>query len=166
MKGLVLSLGFFIFLVFLTVFMLRRYRGKKYLRVFLLAFAITLGIYTLVYNFSPGPGAAVDFWNGILFLFLLFHCFADVSYTTVLTGFSTNLLVHIAKRGPLSTRDMEDIYGLTQGRDPVTDWRMDHLVRGKYVLSSRDGYQMLPKGSSVARLAEFLQRLFNTGDGG
>lgn len=177
MKGIFLSIVFFLFDVLLTVWMLRRYRGKKYLRVFLLAFAITVTVYSAAYALLPEDigflpsqwlewNTAVDFWNGILLLALLFHCFADVAYTTVLTGFSTNLLVHVAKRGPLTARDIEEIYGVTGGRDPVTDWRMEHLVQGKYVLADKDGYRMLPKGGAVASLARFLQKLFNVGEGG
>lgn len=177
MKSLLLAGFSFVFLITLTIVLLRGYRGKKYLHVFLAAFIISILIYALAYLFTPAnlgflpasvldETAAVGFANGLFILALLFHCFADVSYTTVLTGFSTNLIVHIARKGRLTVEDLEHIYGLTSGHDPVTEWRINHLVSGRYVAPEGERYRLLPKGRRVAAAANFLQKLFHTREGG
>ena len=178
MKSLLLAGSSFALLVLLTITLLRAYRGKKYLHVFLASFVLSAFVYALAYFFTPmdlgllpvsmiEENPSVGFANGLFVLILLFHCFADVSYTTVLTGFSTNLIVHIARRGRITAQDLERIYGLATGQDPVTEWRIHHLVNGRYVAREEGGkYRLLPKGRRVALIAVFLQRLFNTREGG
>lgn len=177
MKSLLLVVFSFFILLFLSIVCLRRYKGKKYLHVFFLAYAVTLVVYIIFYHVLPAdlgflPPAFLDdspqigFWNGLLIFSLVFHIFADVSYTTVLTGFSTNLIVHIAKKGRLSAKQVQDIYGVTNLYDPVTDWRLDNLIQGKYITAVPDGYCLLFKGKMVALATLFLQKLFNTGEGG
>ena len=177
MKSLLLAGFSFLLLILLSIIFLRCYRGKKYLHMFLAAYIISFSFYALLYLLSPAnlgfltdslidEGQGIGFVNGFLILFLLFHCFADVSYTTVLTGFSTNLIVHIAKRGALKAEDLDAIYGLSAVHDPVTEWRISHLVNGLYVAAEGGGYRLLPKGRRVAVIARFLQRLFNTREGG
>ncbi len=177
MKSILLAGFSFLLLILMTIVLLRGYRGKKYLHMFLIAFGISVLLYALIYFLTPvdlgflpifltDEGRGIGFANGLLILFLLFHCFADVSYTTVLTGFSTNLIVHIAKRGTLKTEDLDRIYGLSLGHDPVTEWRISHLVNGRYVAAEGGGFRLLPKGRWVALAANFLQRLFNTKESG
>ena len=177
MKSLLVSGISFLILVLITILFFRCYRGKKYLKVFFAAFAITIPVYWALYQSSPAnlwflpndwlaANSTVGFWNGLFILALLFHCFADVSYTTVLTGFSTNLIVHIAKKHQLTSKEIQEIYGISSDSDPVTEWRINHLLGGQYITATESGYQLLPKGKCIAIAAQLLQRLFNTGEGG
>jgi len=97
---------------------------------------------------------------------MLVHCFVDVSYTTVLTGFSTQLVVLLSEKGSLTAGDIKTIYGTTGKEDPVTEVRLNHLIKSRYITAEQDGYRILPKGRLVGKMTKLLQRLFNTDMGG
>lgn len=178
MKGFSLAFLSFLFSVTLTVALLRIRRGRGQLKYFFIAYGLAVGFYSFIYLFLPHNlwvlppqalelHANVDFWNGILILTLMVHCFADVTYATVLTGFASNLIVHMARMGePLRVGDAIRIYGGKLNDDPVIEWRMSHLLRKKYVEESVQGYRLLWKGRIIAVVALSLQRLFRTGSCG
>ena len=177
MKSFSLTAVTFICSVVLSIFLLRISGGRKSLTLFLMAYAFGILIYFSFYRLTPANlwifqetslehNATVDFWNGILIFTLSFHCFVDVSFATVLTGFATNLMVHLIRRGRLTVNEVEKIYGITEEHDPIIDWRLNHLVRGHYMVRDQDGYRLQFKGKVMAAIALFLQRLFHTGECG
>ena len=177
MKSLLLSLFSFFFSVFFCVALLRLYRGKNYLKFFFISYLAFLTAYVIFYRASPNnlwffpesvleQNQTIDFWNGLLIFSLLFHCFTDVSYTTILTGFATNLLIHIREKEGLTENEIHKIYGVRDDVDPVLHWRIDYLLQKKYIAPDASGYKLLFKGKVMAGIGLFLQRLFHTGECG
>ena len=171
MKGLFLAGFSFLVLVVLSLIFLRFYRGKKYYRMFLLAFIGALGIYVYLQVALPDDlgflprwlvesRRAVDFWNGLLVLLLIFHIYWDVAYATALTGFSSNLMILLSRPNGLSMGEILEIYGAGSPLDRVLLWRLDSLLRGKYLKQEASGFRILTKGKTVARFSRFLKHLY------
>ena len=105
------------------------------------------------------PHPAIDFWNGIVMLTLIFHSFWDFCYAAAFTGFSSNLLVLLRKRESLSLSEILKIYG-EEGEQGILSWRLPNLIRGNY-LAEKDGRLYLGfKGMLAARLTLSLKQLF------
>lgn len=170
MKGLLLAVLSFVILVGVSMSLLRLYRGKKYFKVFLIAFAFAVGMYSYLHwvfshdlGFLPQsflePHATLDFVNGLLVLALFFHSFWDVVYTTALTGFSGHLTVLLACKGGLSRKEILSIYGANDEIDRVLAWRLPNLLQGGYLEAQGSGFHLRPKGWAVARLTRLLKRM-------
>src|SRR3989344_1501965 len=108
MKGILLAFISFIFLVITSMIAIRFYPEKKYFKPLLIVFAFFAIIYASLFHRLPhdlgfiSPAwqiadSKIDFINGFIILFLLFHSFWDVMYASFLTGFSTELLMRFLK---------------------------------------------------------------------
>ncbi len=177
MKGIVLAAISFLFLIAISMGLLRLYRGQKYYRVLLVAFLLAAGLYVWLHRFLPAdlgclpsgwlePQSALDGINGFLILGLLFHGYWDAIYTTVLTGFSSNLMILLSRHGKLSQADLKAFYGGADPVDYVVSWRLENLVREGYISQSADGYQLLPKGRVVGVLTRHLKWLLTGSEQG
>lgn len=171
MKGFLLAVASMGVLVVLSMVLLRVYRGRKYYRMFLLAFAGALGFYSFCfYRSSPDLGflpsewmlgnAQSDFWNGVLVLSLTFHLYWNTTYAVALTGFSSNLMIHLAQPHGRSLDELLEIYGAKLPLDGVLAWRIDNLIKGRCLVQGAMGFQLLPKGRVVARIGRFLKMLY------
>lgn len=177
MKGLVVALLAFGLLVVLAVVLLRHYRGTRYFMVLLRAWGASQTVYAVLYWLAPAdlgvlpggwlePSAALDFLNGVLILVLLFHSFWDALYTTVLTGFSGNLMVLLDRRGGLTTDDILVEYGARDRLDRVLAWRLPKLLNGGYLAADGDGYRLRPKGLFIGTVARYLKRALTGAEAG
>jgi hypothetical protein len=177
MKGLVLAALSFALLMALSMALLRVYRGTKYFKMFLHAFALACAAYTGLHVLSPPdlgvlpatwlePNGAVDFLNGLLVLALLFHSFWDVVYTVALTGFSGNLLVLLDHPGGLSRQEILGIHGAGEELDRVLAWRLPRLVGGGYVVLEGAGFRLRPKGWLIGSLTRVLKRILTAEEKG
>ena len=174
MKGPLLAIVSMGVLVVSSMILLRVYRGRKYYRMFLLAFAGSLGFYSLCFHRLPSdlgflPPAWVmhnvqaDFWNGALILALIFHLYWNTLYAVALTGFSTNLMIHLAQPHGRSLDEILEIYGAKLPLDGVLAWRIDNLVRGQCLAQDAEGFQLLSKGRRLAKVGQFLKQLYGVG---
>lgn len=178
MKGFAISVVTLFLVVFLTVIFIRFYRGKHYLRVFLYLYLLGLLIYAGAYFFipsnasfipvsTPGESRWLDLGNGLLIYSFLFHCFIDVSFTTVITGFASTIMVHMARKKHLTVEEMYKIFGFDKSdNDPVIEYRLGFLLKGNYISQDGNEFRLLPKGRLVAKTASFFQRLFCIGETG
>lgn len=172
MKGILLSFIAFGFLILVSVFAVRFYRGKKYFKPLIGVFILSAIFYTLLFYLlpeNPGLNPYLNFCNGFLILFLLFHSYWDAIYTSFFTGFSSKILIQFLRKGDagLSLEEIFKMYREPQGSNPVIDLRLQNLVQGNYLTRSGDGqYQLLPKGNFFASLARTCQRVFQMGEGG
>lgn len=175
MKGLLLAAGAFGLIVGGSMVLLRLYKGKKYYRVLLAAYAAATTAYCLAFAAWPAdagllpagwkePSSAVDFANGLLVLTLLFHGFWNTSYAAALTGFSSNLMVLLWQNDGLTKEQLLAMYGAGGSQDPVLAWRLPNLLHGGYLEETPQGLRLLPRGRSVAKLTRFLQRTLLPGE--
>ena len=171
MKGVILAFASFIFFVTLSLVFLRVYRGKKFFKVFILASLISLIFYSFTYfNLSAdleflAPSMIerhkwFDYFFGLITFLLTVHIFWDVSYATVLTGFSSHLMILIDRPSGLSLKEILQIYGANEEIDPILSWRLANLKKGNYLREEGRYFQLLGRGKKVAMLAEFLKRLY------
>lgn len=169
MKGVLLALGAFFLLVVFAALFLRLYGGRKYYKVLLAAFAVAVGVYSILYRVLPADlgflpagwleaAGALNFLNGLLILTLLFVAFWDTVYTTVLTGFSANLMALLAEGEGLSREEILRIHGAEDGLDRVLAWRLSKLSEGRYLEAEDAGFRLLPKGWLVGTAARWLKR--------
>lgn len=181
MKGLLLSLVSFTFLLVISGVSLRAYCGKKYYYVFLVTFPIACLFYSLLFyglpadlNFLPPhllePSRVVDFGFGLLVLSLLFHLMWDVAYGFFLQGFSTGLVVQLYRTGKegLSIQAMEKGVRGDGEKDAILTWRLQNLLAGQYLSREGDHFYLLEKGRRLAGFTLFLKKLFKmdvTGQG-
>lgn len=177
LKGVLLAGVAFLCLMTISVLLLRLYHGKRYYRVFLIAFAVALGFYGLFYAVLPTDlgflspkwlerHRPLEFLNGILILGMLFLWFWDTFYTAVLTGFSSNLMVILAAGGTRSPQEVLRIYGAEKELDSILAWRLPKLLDGGYIEAHGAGYRIRSKGRKIGRLARFLQRLLTGSEEG
>lgn len=177
MKSIFLAFLSFLFLLASVLIMLRFYNGRKYFRVLIAGFILSIPFYVILYKISPSnfyflpptqlePHTAMDFWNGLILLFLVFHSFWDFCYTSAFTGFSSNLLVILSRTGEMSQTQILDLYAAKGGLDGILSWRLPNLVRGKYLKEEHGRYLLLPKGRAVAWITQTLKRLLALGEGG
>ncbi|MDP3920171.1 MAG: hypothetical protein Q8R76_05130 [Candidatus Omnitrophota bacterium] len=175
MKGLIVASLSFLFLVALAILLLRRNKSPNYLGIFFRTFAWTIPFYVVLYRMSkPDLGFLGDSWvfangwldflNGLLILVMLFHCFVDVTYATVITGFSNNLILYMARPEGISLQEVKEIYGAGDEGDPVVQNRLEQLVQRRYAeRCGEDSYRVLPKGRRLAWIAAGLQRIWRIG---
>ena len=173
MKGLILSSFSFLFLIGLSLILLRIYQGKKYFKMFLMAFVLTCVFYGGAYKILPDnlgfltepflePHGRVDFWVGALILLLVFHIFWDTAYGAVLTGFSSYLMTLLFQRKGLSIDEILEIYDSKQYSEQIFLWRINNLLRGGYLIQEGESFRLQPKGKIVARIVFFLNILYGS----
>lgn len=173
MKGICLSLLSFFLFVVASIFLVRAYRGRKFFHLFLAEFPFVFLFYLFLFRFLPQdlgvlpdflvePSPAVDFWNGVFLLVLLFHIFWDAAYATVFTGFSSELTVQLFHKGDqgLSVDEALLAFGDDRELDRILAWRMPNLLKGGCLAKEGERYRLLPKGRMAGRLGLFLKRLF------
>jgi hypothetical protein len=173
MKGLTLAALAFLLLVIGSALALRAYRGNKEFKVFLGAFAAAVVGYAVAFLLTPPdlgvlpsrwlePAAAVDFWNGLLVLAVVFHGFWCFAYFACLSP-SMGVMVELRGRGARGISAAEAL--AMQGREkPVNlifQRRLPKLIAGGYISKDGGAYRLLPAGERVAALGAFLKRLIN-----
>lgn len=168
MNGLLLSLAAFGVLVALSVVAIRFSSVKKYFKPLIGSFLVSTLLYSVMYWFVWPRVSAVEYWNGMLILFLLFHSYWDTIYTSFLTGFSSGMLIRILRYGDrgVTIEDLILKYGCTQKASPVVTARLDNLLSGRYIQKGERGYFLLPKGKFFAVLTKTIQKSLNMGAGG
>ena len=174
MKGLLVALVSMGVLVIFSMILLRVYRGKKYYRMFLLAFIGALGFYSFCFHqLAPDLGflppawvlsdERADFWNGVLILSLVFHLYWNTVYAIVLTGFSSNLMIHLTRPSGQSLGEVLEIYGANLPLDGVLAWRIENLIRSQCLTREAESFRLLSKGRRMARIGQFLKKLYGVG---
>jgi len=172
-KGILLSLISFFLLIVVSFFSIRAYRGKKYFYVFLTVLPFACLFYLLLFYSLPDnlyflpqilvePSRLVDFGNGLFILLLLFHIFWDTAYATVLTGFSSELMVRLfrEKQRGLSIEELMKEFGAEREMDEILEWRIPNLLNSGYVTAEGSRFRLLKKGRWIAALGLFLKKLF------
>ncbi|OGQ44893.1 MAG: hypothetical protein A3H42_06315 [Deltaproteobacteria bacterium RIFCSPLOWO2_02_FULL_46_8] len=180
MKGIFLSFGAFCFLIPVSIVAVRSYAGKKYFRPLIGAFVIAAFFYAFLFYCLPSDlgfltkgwmvaDQRLDFINGFLLLFLLFHSYWDAVYTSFFTGFSTKILIQMLRKEghSLNVEELIKMYQGSQSGNPVIDGRLQNLVRGSYLAPGISGeYQLLPKGNFFAVFTRTFQKILHIGEGG
>ena len=173
MKGLILAALAFVLLVVGSGVALRLYRGNKEFKVFLAAFAAAVAGYALTYAVTPADlgflppawiePAAVEFWNGLLMLALVFHGFWCFAYFACLSP-SMGVMVELRARGTrgISAEEALAMQGDEQPVNLIFQRRLPKLVQGGYVREEGGAYRLLPRGGRIAALGAFLKRLINS----
>lgn len=179
MKGILLALPSFLLFVITAIFALRRYRGKKYFHIFSAELPFVCLSYACFFYYLPKnlfflppyalePSLFIDFCNGFLLLALLIHIFWDAMYATLLTGFSSGLIVHLflQKQQGLSVKELCELSGSHRGIDDVFAWRLPNLLQDGYLSSEGDRFYLTKKGRSLAKFSLLLKKLFTMDVGG
>jgi hypothetical protein len=174
MKGLVLASLAFLLLVAGSAVALRLYRGNKEFKVFLGAFVAAAAGYVVAFPLTPPdlgflpagwlePAAAVDFWNGLLVLALVFHGFWCFAYFACLSP-SMGVMVELRARAArgISAEEALAMHGREQPVNLIFQRRLPKLVQGGYVREEGGAYRLLPRGGRIAALGAFLKRLINS----
>jgi hypothetical protein len=172
-KGLVLVGLSFALLVLGSVVALHFYRGGKEFKVFLGVFAGAAGIYAAAFRVLPPDlgflpmswqeaSPAVDFWNGILILGLVFHGYWTFCYFACVSP-SMSLLVALRLRGgqDMSRAEALAIHGSEQPVSMIFQRRLPKLLQGGYVREEAGAYRLLRRGGRVAAFGSFLKKLIN-----
>jgi hypothetical protein len=172
-KGLVLAGLSFALLVLGSVVALHFYRGGKEFKVFLGVFAGAAGIYAGAFRVLPPDlgflpmswqeaSPAVDFWNGILILGLVFHGYWTFCYFACVSP-SMSLLVALRLRGgqDMSRAEALAIHGTEQPVSMIFQRRLPKLLQGGYVQEEAGAYRLLRRGGRVAAFGSFLKKLIN-----
>jgi hypothetical protein len=174
MKGLVLASLAFLLLVAGSAVALRVYRGNKEFKVFLGVFAAAVAGYAIAFPLTPHdlgflpvawlePATAVDFWNGLLVLALVFHGFWCFAYFACLSP-SMGVMVELRARGErgISVEEALAMQGREEPVNLIFQRRLPKLVQGGYVREEGGAYWLLPRGGRIAALGAFLKRLINS----
>ena len=174
MKGLALASLAFLLLVVGSAIALRFYRGNKEFKVFLGVFLAAVLGYAAAFSLTPPdlgvlPGewleaaAAVDFWNGLLILALVFHGFWCFAYFACLSP-SMGVMVELRARGArgISAEEALAMHDREQPVNLIFQRRLPKLVQGGYVREEGGAYRLLPRGGRIAALGAFLKRLINS----
>jgi hypothetical protein len=172
-KGLVLAGLSFALLVLGSVVALHFYRGGKEFKVFLGVFAGAAGIYAGAFRVLPPDlgflpmswqeaSPAVDFWNGILILGLVFHGYWTFCYFACVSP-SMSLLVALRLRGgqDMSRAEALAIHGSEQPVSMIFQRRLPKLLHGGYVQEEAGAYRLLRRGGRVAAFGSFLKKLIS-----
>jgi len=173
MKGLLLASLALGLLVVGTVIGLRFYRGGKEFKVFLGALVGAIGVYAGTFWLLPADlrflptswqetSPAVDFWNGLLVLGLVFHGYWTFCYFACVSP-SMGALVALRLKGREGTSADEAvaIHGSDTPADLIFQRRLPKLLQGGYVKEEAGAYRLLARGERVAAFGSFLKRLIN-----
>lgn len=173
MKGLILAAFAFVLLVVGTAVALRLYTGNKEFKVFLAGFATVVGLYTGAFALLPpdlgflplafqDATPAVDFWNGLLVLSLVFHGYWSFCYFTCVSP-SMSALIALRRKGRqgMTVAEVLAIHGCDQPVNLIFERRLPKLLRGGYVQEEAGAYRLLARGGRVAALGSLLKRLIN-----
>ena len=173
MKGLILAALALVLMVVGSVIALHFYRGGKEFKVFLGAFVVTVGLYAGAFRVLPPDlgflavswqeaSPAVDFWNGLLILGLVFHGYWAFCYFTCVSP-SMSVLVALRSRGRqgMSRAEALAIHGSEQPVNVIFQRRLPKLLQGGYVREEAGAYRLLRRGGRVAALGAFLKKLIN-----
>lgn len=169
MKGLILAGIALGFLVVCCAIALRFYRGDREYKVFLGAVAAAALVYVSLFRLLPAdlgflprealePAAAVDSWNGMLLLLMVFH--GIWTFTYVVTGPTMRLLREASRR---EQRGLAIHEALALFRGPGTgnvllSRRLQKLLSGGYVVERSGGYALTSRGSLAGRMLVCLKR--------
>lgn len=172
MKGILLALSIFCFLMPASTFAVRLYTGEKYFKPLFVVFLFSVLVYAILFKYfasSSDLNPLVDFINGLLILFLLFLGFLDTVYTSFFTGFSTGILIQLLRnmKTGLTVEALVQIYQKGKSENPVVHTRLNNLIQGNYLAPiGQDRYQLKRKGKIFASLTRILQQVFCMGEGG
>ena len=173
MKGLALAALAFALLVAGSVSALHFHRGGKEFKVFLAAFAGSVGLYAGAFWLVPADlgfvpvswqetSPVVDFWNGLLLLALVFHGYWSFCYFACVSP-SMSVLVDLRERGRegMSPGEALAMQGSDEPVNLIFQRRLPKLIRGGYVTEEAGAYRLLSRGGRVAALGSFLKKLIN-----
>ena len=174
MKGLLLASLAVLLLVVGSTITLRFYRGNKEFKIFLGAFMAAVLGYAAAFPLTPSdlgvlpagwlePAPAVDFWNGLLMLALVFHGFWCFAYFACVSP-SMGVMVELRTRGErgISEKEVLALHSREQPVNLIFQRRLPKLVQGGYVREEGGAYRLLPRGGRIAMLGIFLKRLINS----
>src|SRR4029453_4855284 len=174
MKGLALASLAFLLLVVGSAITLRFYRGNKEFKVFLGAFGAAFLGYAAAFPLTPPDLGvlpvgwleavpAVDFWNGLLMLALVFHGFWCFAYFACLSP-SMGVMVELRARGErgISAEEALAMQGRGEPVNLIFQRRLPKLVQGGYVREEGGAYRLLPRGGRIPPPRPFLKRLINS----
>src|SRR4030095_920168 len=170
MKGLALASLAFLLLVVGSAITLRFYRGNKEVKVFLGAFGAAVLGYAAAFPLTPPDLGvlpvgwleavpAVDFWNGLLMLALVFHGFWCFAYFACLSP-SMGVMVELRARGHrgISVAEALAMQGREKPVNLIFQRRLPKLIAGGYINQEGGAYRLLPPGGRVAALRALPQR--------
>jgi hypothetical protein len=180
MKGLIVSLVTLALYGLIVMAGAQVLRPKRHLALFLLGLLISIPAYFVLYWITPADlyflprGWICSMpWLDMLYGFVVFalncHSFVDTIIAGC-SGFSVSLLVAM-----LEMPDRQATSGVliakfkpADGTDLIYGWRLPHLQKRGYILmhAATGNCVLTAKGRLVARLARFLKRLMNLGEGG
>ncbi|MDP8247436.1 MAG: hypothetical protein P9M00_04815 [Candidatus Tritonobacter lacicola] len=178
MKGLILTLIWFVIFLTVTIVILRLRRRKKPFKFFMAVFIGTLPLFIFSYLMTPTdlyflpssfvePCAIVDFLYGLVVYVLLFHNFWDFVYAGPM-GFSAGLLVELERVGGRggSTEELIAYFRRDGQVDKIFGRRIPNLLHGGYIAMDNEVVRLTRKGRVMANLTCFLKRLVCAGEGG
>jgi hypothetical protein len=168
-KGLILAAVSLCVLVATAAAGLRIYRGDREYRVLLGALASSAAVYAALFAALPPdlgflargavePDARADFWNGMLFLVLVFHGIWAVTYM-VWTGPTARVLLALsrARRG-VSVRELWREFETGDRASVLLRRRLPKLTQGGYLREERGRYVLLPRGRAAGRMVTYVKR--------
>jgi hypothetical protein len=176
MKGLLLAGASFLFLNLLTAVTFRLYSGKRYYRVLIVDFLVTLAGFMALHRATPPdlgflgadwlePDARVDLVVGALVLALLFHSFWNTVYIAF-GGFSANLMILLDRDPSLTAERFISMFGADREVDQVLEWRLPNLVQGNYLEPHGSAWRVRPKGRFLGTFVRVWKILLTGADRG
>jgi hypothetical protein len=180
MKGLILSLAFFVLYVLSTAAISHLGRFERHSKLFLPAIAIWIPIYFAAYFLTPAtlgflsaPWMAthrmLDAICGCAVLLLNIHSYIDFFFGFN-GGFSTSMMLLLLAREPRGATAEELIaeYRDKDGRDKIHGWRLPRLAETGYLRIDPHTQvcTLTDRGRTVARFTRFLKTILTLGRGG
>ncbi len=180
MKGLLISLVTFALCVLSTAVLSHIVRTEKHSRVFLPAFAGWSPVYFALFFLTPDnlgflPAAWtcharwLDATYGFVVYLLNCHSYLDFFFAFN-GGFSMSVMLEILRTGPDGARTDALVakYVRPDGFDKIYGWRLPRLEESGMITIDREAgtCALTGTGRKVARLALFLKRCLNLGEGG
>jgi hypothetical protein len=143
---------------------LRVYRGDREYRILLGSLAGSVLLYAGLFAVLPPnlgilprggvePDPAVDFWNGVLILVLVFHGIWAFTYM-VWTGPTVRVLLAASRAGRAGLT-MDEVLRQFETSDRANQLlrrRLPKLTRGGYLREERGRYVLLPRGRAAGRI--------------
>lgn len=180
MKGLLLALFCFLIFLFLSVPLIRWYRGRKEFQLLSFASFWILILYSSLYRIFPKdlgflPQAWLttpswaDYANSLVILTFLCVGFSQTIYNAFMEGLSFTLLIKLLHKGEagITLAELEKNYPKAISSQVVFETRLTKMTRGHYISEEDKGrFKILPKGILVGRLVKWLQQTLNIKQGG
>lgn len=180
MKGLILSLAVFVGYVLWTMVVSHLTRPTHYSRVFVPAMFVWAPAYFVAYfalpadlGFLPAAWMARPAWldaaYGCLVLALNVHSYMDFFFACN-GGFSMSMMLEILRKGGRGAKTDELVakYMRPDGYDRIYTWRLPRLAEAGWITLDKTSGScgLTAVGRTVARIAAFLKRMLNLGEGG